>query len=85
MYMQSQGSLREPQTVLSYFYKEGVIALSDVALKMLNWWASGLGEPNVTILNHRFNLDVNLSEWNFLFLGICFNVWLCKEHMEMER
>lgn len=41
-------------------------------------------DPNVPILDHRLNLDMNLSEWNF-FLEICFDRWFCKEHTEMER
>lgn len=64
---------------------------------MLNGWASGFGEgfaeevplffsdPNVPILDRRLNLDMNLSEWDSLFLEMCFDVWFYKEHMEMER
>ncbi len=67
---------------------------------MLNGWVSGLGEeftgspsvlfeffldPNIPILDRRPNLDMNLSEWNNFFLEISFDVWFCKERMEMER
>lgn len=42
-------------------------------------------DPNVPILDRRLNLDMNLSEWDSLLLEMCFDVWFCKEHMEVER
>lgn len=98
MYMQSQGSLREPQTV--YRYKRGVVVhyrIIRCGFKDAKWvgeWTrrrirrgspSVFSDPNVPILNRRLNLDMNLSEWDSLFLEMCFDVWFCKEHMEMER
>ncbi len=99
MYMQSQGSLREPQTVLSL--RGGRYCIIRCGFKDAKWvcewtrrrirrkslcfFGGGFLDPNVPILDRRPNLDMNLSEWNNFFLEICFDVWFCKEHMEMRR